>query len=60
MFETASTGPDGRVAKSSANGLVGTVESRYTAALLEGEYEGAPSSVTQQIGPTSAQVSEND
>ena len=36
------------------------VESRDNAALLEGKYEGAPSSVTPQIGPTPAQVSGND
>ena len=36
------------------------VESRDNAALLEGEYEWAPSSMTPQIGPTPAQVSGND
>ena len=36
------------------------VESRDNAALLEGEYEWAPSSMTPQIGPTAAQVSGND
>ena len=36
------------------------VESRDNSALLKGEYEGAPSSVTPQIGPTPAQISGND
>ena len=35
------------------------VESRDNAALLEGKYEGAPSPVTPQIGPTPAQISGN-
>ena len=36
------------------------VENRDNAPLLEGGYEGTPSSLTPQIGPTPAHVSGND